>query len=188
TFFNGPESFTPDGRPYLGPVPEVGGVFVATGMNSNGILNSGGVGVTLAEWLIDGHPSRSMGPLLANRAHPFQRNTRYNRTRAAESVGFHYGLAWAGRQVQSARGVRTLPLHAQLVDAGAAMAERVGWEVPMYFDSHRPARPWADTPSLGWKPWLNAVRDECLAARDAAVGARRAPVQRVPPPRGCRRI
>ncbi|MEM9603062.1 MAG: FAD-dependent oxidoreductase [Pseudomonadota bacterium] len=169
TFFNGPESFTPDGRPYLGPVPEVSGVFVATGMNSNGILNSGGVGLTLAEWLIDGHPSRSMGPLLANRAHRFQCNTRYNRTRAAESVGFHYGLAWAGRQVHSARGIRTLPLHRQLVDAGAAMAERAGWEVPMYFDHHRPARPWSDTPSLGWKPWSNAVRDECLAARDAAV-------------------
>jgi glycine/D-amino acid oxidase-like deaminating enzyme len=25
TFFNGPESFTPDGRPYLGPAPEMPG-------------------------------------------------------------------------------------------------------------------------------------------------------------------
>lgn len=29
TFFNGPESFTPDGRPYLGPTSEIGGLFVA---------------------------------------------------------------------------------------------------------------------------------------------------------------
>ena len=49
-------SFTPDGRPYLGPAPEVKGVYLATGMNSNGILNSGGVGLTMAEWLIDGRP------------------------------------------------------------------------------------------------------------------------------------
>jgi len=33
TFFNGPESFTPDNRYYLGAAPEVEGVFVATGFN-----------------------------------------------------------------------------------------------------------------------------------------------------------
>ena len=104
TFFNGPESFTPDGRPYLGPTSEIKGLFVATGMNSNGILNSGGVGLTMAEWMIDGQPSRGMGPMLARRAHPFQRNTRYNHDRSAESVGFHYGVSWVGRQVHSARG------------------------------------------------------------------------------------
>jgi glycine/D-amino acid oxidase-like deaminating enzyme len=42
-FFNGPESFTPDGRPYLGPTAEIPNLFVAAGMNSNGILNSGGI-------------------------------------------------------------------------------------------------------------------------------------------------
>lgn len=167
TFFCGPESFTPDGRPYLGPAPEIDGVYLATGMNSNGILNSGGTGFTLAEWMIDGAPSRSMAPLLAVRAHPFQANTRYNQTRAAESVGFHYGLHWAGRQVQSARGIRRVPLHDRLKAAGAVMAERIGWEVPMYFDADNPV--WPDTPSLGWKPWSGQVEQECLAARDAAV-------------------
>ncbi|MEL7099849.1 MAG: FAD-dependent oxidoreductase [Pseudomonadota bacterium] len=167
TFFCGPESFTPDGRPYMGPSPEVEGVFLATGMNSNGILNSGGAGLTMAEWMLDGVPSRSMGPLLAVRAHPFQANTRYNQERAAESVGFHYGLAWPGRQVHSARGVRRVPLHRELKDAGAVMAERIGWEVPMYFDPAQPS--WQDAPSLQWKPWSAQVREECLAARDAAV-------------------
>ena len=167
TFFCGPESFTPDGRPYMGPVPEVEGVYLATGMNSNGILNSGGTGFTMAEWMLEGAPSRSMAPLLAVRAHPFQANTRYNQVRAAESVGFHYGLHWPGRQVTSARGVRRLPLHDRLRAAGAVMAERIGWEVPMYYD---PANPkWRDAPSIGWKPWSPQVRAECLAARDAAV-------------------
>ncbi|MDE0347046.1 MAG: FAD-dependent oxidoreductase [Boseongicola sp.] len=167
TFFCGPESFTPDGRPHLGPIPEVQGVFVATGMNSNGILNSGGVGLTMAEWLIDGSPSRSMGPLLATRAHPYQANTRYNQDRAAESVGFHYGLHWPGHQVRSARGVRRVPLHEKLAAVGACFAERIGWEVPMYFDTEGGG--WVDAPSLRWKPWSHFVRQECIAARDAAV-------------------
>jgi glycine cleavage system aminomethyltransferase T/glycine/D-amino acid oxidase-like deaminating enzyme len=164
TFFNGPESFTPDGRPYLGSAPEVAGVFLATGMNSNGILNSGGVGLTMAEWLIDGTPSRSMLPLSASRAHPFQRNTAYNAARSAESVGFHYGLQWAGRQVETARGIRRGPLHDRLSNAGAAFAERIGWEVPMHFGGG-----WHGAPSLNRKPWTDQIKAECLAARDAAV-------------------
>jgi len=170
TFFNGPESFTPDGRPYLGPAPEVQGVFVATGMNSNGILNSGGVGLTMAEWLIDGQPSRSMQPLASVRAHPFQQNTRYNQDRALESVGFHYGLHWPGRTVNSARGVRRVPLHAQLCQAGAVMAERIGWEVPQYFDPKGPRNGlgWPKDPSIGWQKWSPLVREECLAVQNAA--------------------
>jgi glycine cleavage system aminomethyltransferase T/glycine/D-amino acid oxidase-like deaminating enzyme len=167
TFFNGPESFTPDGRPYLGPAPEMPGLFIAAGLNSNGILNSGGFGLTMAHWIAKGEPVRAVGSLLAARAHPFQRNAAYNAERAAESIGFHYGLQWPGRQVQSARGIRRVPLHDRLVAAGATLSERIGWEVPMYFD---PAgKGWPDRPSLGWQDWSGLVRDECLAARDAAV-------------------
>ena len=167
TFFCGPESFTPDGRPYLGPSPEITGLYIAAGMNSNGILNSGGAGLTMAEWIVDGTPSRGMGPLMAARAHPFQKNTAYNVERAAESIGFHYGLNWPGRQVTSARGVRRVPLHDRLISSGAKMAERIGWEIPMYFDGA--ADDWPEAPSIGWQDWSERVRDECLAARDAAV-------------------
>jgi glycine cleavage system aminomethyltransferase T/glycine/D-amino acid oxidase-like deaminating enzyme len=167
TFFCGPESFTPDGRPYLGPAPEVRGLFIAAGMNSNGILNSGGVGRTMAEWIVDGLPKRGMGSLLASRAHPFQSNNRYLETRVVESVGFHYGLQWPGRQVESARGVRRVPLHEQLKQAGAVFAERIGWEVPMYFDEQK--RGWPTKASLGYQDWSPLVKAECEAARDAAV-------------------
>lgn len=167
TFFNGPESFTPDGRPYLGPTAEIAGLYVATGMNSNGILNSGGVGLTMAEWMIDGAPSRGMGPMLARRAQPFQRNTKYNHDRSAESVGFHYGVSWVGRQVHSARGVRRVPLHDRLKEEGAAFAERIGWEVPMYYDPAH--KGWNEEPNLWWKDWSGHVKAESLAARDAAV-------------------
>ena len=167
TFFNGPESFTPDGRPYLGPTPEIEGLFVASGMNSNGILNSGGVGLTMAEWMIDGYPSRSMGALHVARSNPFQSNAKYVRDRSAESIGFHYGIAWQGRQIKTARNVRRVPLHERLAEAGAVFAERIGWEVPMYYAPENPT--WSDEPSLGWKPWSDCVKAESLAARDNAV-------------------
>lgn len=167
TFFNGPESFTPDGRPYVGPAPEMPGLFIAAGLNSNGILNSGGVGFTMAEWLADGYPSRSMGSMLTARAHPFQMNAAYNKERVTESLGFHYGLHWPGRQVETARNIRKVPVHDRLKAAGAVFAERIGWEVPMYFDPSGAG--WQDRPSIGHQYWSDHVQSECLAARDAAV-------------------
>ena len=167
TFFNGPESFTPDGRPYIGPAPEMPGLFVAAGMNSNGILNSGGVGLTMAAWMTEGQPPRAVASMLAARAHPFQRNAAYNAERVTEAIGLHWGLHWPGRQIETARGLRRVPVHDRLVTAGAVMAERIGWEVPMYFDPS--GRGWPERASLGWQDWSPKVRDECLAARDAAV-------------------
>jgi glycine cleavage system aminomethyltransferase T/glycine/D-amino acid oxidase-like deaminating enzyme len=167
TFFCGPESFTPDGRPYLGPVPELQGLFVAAGMNSNGILMSGGTGLTMAEWMMDGLPARGMSALLASRAHPFQSNQRYLEERVTESLGLHYGLQWPGRQIKTARNIRRVPLHAQLKTEGALFAERIGWEVPMYFDAASPT--WPTRASLGFQDWSPRVEEECLAARDAAI-------------------
>ncbi len=167
TFFNGPESFTPDGRPYIGPAPEMPGLFIAAGMNSNGILNSGGIGLTMSEWLIDGYPSRSMSSMLASRAHPFQSNAAYNADRVGEAVGFHYGIHWPGRQIETARGVRRVPLHDRLKAENAVFAERIGWEIPMYYD--RSGNGWQDRPSMGEQYWSPLIAEECLAARDAAV-------------------
>ena len=55
-FFCGPESFTPDNGPLLGEAPELRGFFAACGLNSLGILLSGGVGSFMAQWILDGEP------------------------------------------------------------------------------------------------------------------------------------
>lgn len=55
-FFCGPESFTPDNGPCLGPAPELNGYFVAAGLNSIGILSAGGVGRAMAGWVAEGDP------------------------------------------------------------------------------------------------------------------------------------
>lgn len=166
-FFCGPESFTPDGRAYMGPTAQVKGLFVAAGFNSNGILSSGGAGKVMAAWLTEGLPPVSMGALHAQRALPFQSNTRYLRDRVVESIGMHMTLHWAGHHVSTARGVRHFPVHDRLVAAGAVMGERIGWEIPLYFD--RPGALIPHEPSLGQQAWFPQVERECLAARDAAV-------------------
>ena len=166
-FFCGPESFTPDGRAYLGPAADVRGLYVAAGFNSNGILSSGGAGKVMAEWLTEGLPPVGMGSLHAQRALPFQASTRYLRERVVESIGLHMTLHWPGHQMASARGVRHFPLHDRLLAAGAVMGERIGWEFPLYFDT--PGARLPEEPGLGRQAWFPHVERECLAARDAAL-------------------
>ena len=166
-FFCGPESFTPDGRAYMGPAADVRGLYVAAGFNSNGILSSGGAGKVMAEWLTEGLPPVSMGTLHAQRALPFQANTRYVRERVAESIGMHMTLHWPGHQVHTARGVRHFPLHDRLLAHGAVMGERIGWEFPLYFAE--PGSQLPEEPSLKKQAWFPFVERECLAARDSAL-------------------
>ena len=54
---NGPESFTPDGRPLIGPVAGVEGLHLACAMNSSGVTYSGMAGHGIADWL-EGRPLR----------------------------------------------------------------------------------------------------------------------------------
>ena len=51
---NGPESFTPDHRPLMGEAPDLRGFYFGCGLNSAGILYSGGFGRELASWVATG--------------------------------------------------------------------------------------------------------------------------------------
>ena len=110
TFFNGPESFTPDDRYILGPAPELTGYFVAAGFNSVGFQSGGGAGRALADWIVDGHAPLDLSEVDIRRFAPFQSNRRYVHDRTTETLGLLYDMHWPFRQVETARGVRRTPL------------------------------------------------------------------------------
>jgi 4-methylaminobutanoate oxidase (formaldehyde-forming) len=56
-FVNGPESFTPDDAPLIGPAPGVAGLHVCTAMNSGGVTYSAAAGHMVADFL-SGAPPR----------------------------------------------------------------------------------------------------------------------------------
>jgi 4-methylaminobutanoate oxidase (formaldehyde-forming) len=163
-FFNGPESFTPDDRYYIGETPEVKDLFVATGFNSVGIAANGGVGKVVAQWILDRRPPMDLSDVDIRRALPFQANRRYLHDRTVETLGLLYAMHWPYYQYTTARGARRTPLHDRLIAAGACMGETAGWERPNWY-----AAP-GSTPvyeySYGRQNWFEACRAECLAVRD----------------------
>ena len=132
-FFNGPESFTPDNRYYLGEAPEVKDLFVATGFNSIGIQSSGGAGRVLADWINNGHPPIDVNGIDIRRIHPFQSVRKYVHDRVSETLGLLYAMHWPYRQAETARGVRRSPLHEATKKLGAVFGEVNGWERPNWF-------------------------------------------------------
>jgi len=133
TFFNGPESFTPDDRYYLGEAPEVSGYWIAAGYNSIGIVSSGGAGFALAQWMNDGEAPFDLWEVDIRRAQPFQKNRRYLKERVTETLGLLYADHFPYRQVETARGVRRSPIHDHLAERGAVFGELAGWERANWF-------------------------------------------------------
>ncbi len=141
TFFNGPESFTPDDAYHLGLSPEMDNVWVAAGFNSIGIQSAGGAGMALAEWMDAGEKPFDLGDVDISRMQPFQGNSSYLYERSKETLGLLYADHFPYRQKATARGVRRSPFHQQLLDLGGVMGEFSGWERVNWFakDGQTPA-------------------------------------------------
>ena len=130
---NGPEAFTPDGDPIMGPAPELDNCFVAAGFNAFGIAAGGGAGRMMAEWIIEGEPSLDIWPLDIRRFGPYHQSRAYNVERTRELYGKHYTIHWPHEEHSSARGVRRSPLYYLLKDKGAVYGAKYGWERANWF-------------------------------------------------------
>ena len=169
TFFNGPESFTPDDRYILGEAPELKNFFVAAGFNSVGIQSAGGAGMVLAEWMDSGNAPMDLWDVDIRRMQPFQANRSYLKSRVSETLGLLYADHFPYRQVETARGVRQSPIHDRLKGEGACFGEVSGWERANWFlpKAERDAGKQAEY-EYSWKRqnWFGYSADEHRAVRN----------------------
>ncbi|MGA9254296.1 MAG: FAD-dependent oxidoreductase, partial [Roseobacter sp.] len=163
TFFNGPESFTPDDAYHLGLAPELDNFWVAAGFNSIGIQSAGGAGMALAQWMDAGEKPFDLGDVDISRMQPFQGNKTYLFERSKETLGLLYADHFPYLQKKTARGVRRTPFHQQLLQQGAVMGELAGWERANWFarDGQEPAYEYS------WKRqnFFDNIAEELAAVR-----------------------
>ena len=163
TFFNGPESFTPDDAYHLGLAPEMDNFWVAAGFNSIGIQSAGGAGMALAQWMDEGQKPFDLGDVDISRMQPFQGNKTYLFERSKETLGLLYADHFPYRQKATARGVRRTPFHHHMLENGGVMGEIAGWERANWFARE------GQTPEYecSWQRqnFFDNVRDEHMVVR-----------------------
>jgi len=167
-FFCGPESFTPDLQPIVGPAPELKNYFVAAGLNSIGILTGGGIGRLLAHWILTGDPQADVTGIHVDRLHRYQSNPEYRHTRTVESLGMVYQCHYPTRSMATARDAKRSPLHQHLAARGAYFKDVSGWEgADWYAPPGVPAK--VERLSWGRQNWFPYWRAEHEACRHGVI-------------------
>ena len=166
SFFCGPESFTPDGSYLLGEAPEVDGVFLATGLNSLGILSAGGVGSILAEVLTTGTSTQDITGLDIARTRPHHATRHFLGARIPKALGYTFTFGplphWHHK---TARNMRRLALHDRYAAMGAYFHELSGWEMPYWFSPDE-APPQVGYASHARQTWHDLAACEHHATRN----------------------
>eukprot|EP00928_Gymnodinium_smaydae_P078300 TRINITY_DN6213_c0_g3_i3.p1 TRINITY_DN6213_c0_g3~~TRINITY_DN6213_c0_g3_i3.p1 ORF type:complete len:952 (+),score=137.14 TRINITY_DN6213_c0_g3_i3:102-2858(+) len=131
----GPESFTPDHKPLMGPQPEVRGFYNACGFNSMGMMLGGGAGREIATWITTGSPEVDLFGFDCARFHPDTvKSATWVKDRTHESYAKTYAVVFPHDEALAGRDARLSPIHAELVARGCVHQARHGFERPGWFD------------------------------------------------------
>ncbi len=164
---NGPIPYTPDGNPLIGPMPGVPNAFEAC-VFTFGICQAGGAGKVLAEWVTEGATEWDMWSCDPRRFTGFE-DQDYCVKKGMEVYGHEYAIHFPHHTWPEGRDKKLSPVHGRTKALGAVYGAYNGWERALWYA--RPGDDVSEAASKTWKregPWFGAVRDECLAVRDAA--------------------
>jgi len=163
---NGPFTFGPDGNPMIGPVPGLRNYWSAVGVMA-GFCQAGGVGKSLAEWMIEGEPE--IDPWAMDIARFGEFATReYGTSKASENYSRRFILTYPNEELPVMRKQKTTALYDRLVAKGAVMGASFGLENALWFaDGPENA---IETPTLRRSNAFPYVAEEVKAVRER-VGA-----------------
>ena len=153
---NGPFTFGPDGNPMIGPVPGMHNYWCAVGVMA-GFCQGGGVGLTMAEWMIDGEPSIDVWAMdvarFGNWATPD-----WGTVKSTENYERRFVMTFPNETLPKGRRQQTTALYDRLVSKGALMGQAFGLEHALWF---------ADGPDDAWEdPTFERNRSHDYVARE----------------------
>ena len=159
---NGAFTFTPDGNPLVGPVPGLQNFWVACGVMA-GFSQGGGVGLSLAQWMIDGEPEADIFGMDVARYGAFASDDNYLSETARQFYARRFVMAYPNEELPAGRPVKTSPIHKELTLEGARFGFLWGLEAPLFFIPNQPD--FEETPTLKRSNAFDVIREEVHAVR-----------------------
>jgi len=160
---NGPFTFTPDGNPLVGPVASVPNYWSACGVMA-GFAQGGGVGLALAEWIINGEPGVDIFAMDVARFGDYA-TPEWVTEKAREFYSKRFVISYPNEFWPGGRVLRTDPLYPVLKAKNAVFGVSYGLEYPLYFASE--GEPAVETPTARRSNAFDAVAREVTGVRDA---------------------
>ncbi len=128
---NGPFTFGPDGNPMIGPVPGMKNYWCAVGVMA-GFCQGGGVGLTMAEWMIDGEPSIDVWAMDVARFGEFA-SPDWGTVKSSENYERRFVMTFPNETLPKGRRQKTTALYDRLLAKGAVMDQGFGLEHALWF-------------------------------------------------------
>ncbi len=163
TWVNGAFTFAPDGNPLVGPVRGKPGYWCACGVMA-GFLQGGGVGKSLAEWMIHGEPEADVFGMDVARFGPYAENKQYIRETTGQFYTRRFVMTYPNEQLPAGRPLKKAPAYSDMTAAGCRWGVSYGLEIPLYF---APSAAFVETPTLKRSNAFDIVAAECKAVRTA---------------------
>ena len=162
---NGPMIWSPDSSALLGPVPGLKNYFVCCGIIP-GFSQSAGLGLTLAQWLIEGEPELDMFPWDVSRFGDWATKD-FTKARALDTYASRFRIHFPNEERDAGRPVKTRPVYDLQKSMGAVFGLSYGWEHPHWFATDGVEA--VDDFGFERPKWFETVGNECRALR-ASVG------------------
>ena len=162
TWVNGAFTFSPDGNPLVGPVPGKPGYWCACAVMA-GFLQGGGVGKSLAEWIIHGEPEADVYGMDVARYGAFAENKQYIKQTTGQFYSRRFVMTYPNEQLPAGRPLKMTPASSDMTAAGCRWGVSWDLEVPLYFAPDG----FSETPSLKRSNAFDLVGDECRAVRNS---------------------
>jgi dimethylglycine dehydrogenase len=163
---NGPIPYAPDGLPMIGPMPGVTNAFEAHSFTF-GIVQGGGAGKVMAEWLVEGETEMDMWAVDPRRYTDYTDHD-YCYAKAMETYGHEYGMHFPHKMWPAGRDKKLSPVDAKVRALGGQMGAYNGWERANWFAKDGDDTSVEATETWGREgPWRARVQEECEAVRDS---------------------
>ena len=159
---HGPFTFAPDGNPLVGPVPGMRNYWAACAVMA-GFSQAGGVGLTLAQWMIDGEPDQNSFALDCARFGDWI-TPGYTVPKVIENYQNRFSVSYPNEELPAARPHKTTPVYDILDAMGAVWGHGNGLEAANYFAQGDEPR--YETPTFRRSNAFEATRREVMAVRN----------------------